>query len=148
MVGGPSVLVSTKPRFVLTAEFLQEGDESSSPFAPASPAGKFLARHERDFRGYRLHFDDPHQGAGGLGASSAQWALLYALKYGVHDQPDWAAMLEEYRQCAWNGEGVAPSGADVVSQIHGGITCFDGREFQAQSLQWNFPNLSFTLVRT
>ena len=152
LVGGPSVLVSTKPRFQLIADLIQEGEEAtlpaSSAFAPASPAGRFLSRHERDFRDYRLRFEDPHGGAGGLGASIAQWALLYALKYGVQDQPDWSSILEEYRQCAWSGEGVAPSGADVVAQIHGGITCFDGREFRARSLEWNFPNLSFTLVRT
>jgi mevalonate kinase len=148
LVGGPSVLVSTSPRFQLTAEDVESQGPAVSPFAPGSPAGKFLSRHERDFRDYRLSFEDPHAGAGGLGASSAQWALLYALKYGIQDKPDWAAILEEYRQCAWSGEGVAPSGADVVSQFHGGITCFDGREFQARGLEWNFANLSFSLLRT
>ncbi len=155
LVGGPSILVTTKPRFALTAELVNSFDEgpipalireASHPFAPLSPAGKFLARNERDFRDYKISFQDPHLGAGGLGASSAQWALVYALKNGLSH--DWSSLLEEYRQCAWSGEGVAPSGADVVAQFCGGVTWFDGREFKARRLEWGFPQLSFTLLRT
>ena len=150
LAGGPSLLVSTQPRFQLTA--LTREDRAGTvahPFAPQSPAGKLVARYPRDYGDYHFEFADPHAGAGGLGASSAQWALVYILKYGLpKEDQEIASMLEEYRQCAWNGEGFAPSGADVVSQVTGGVTCFDGREFKTERLEWLFPKLSFTLVRT
>lgn len=143
LVGGPSILVATKPRFQLSAT---PSANTESPFAPLSPAGKFLTRHKRDLENYQIHFEDPHSGAGGLGASSAQFAMLYALKFGL--SKDWASILEEYRQCAWSGEGAAPSGADVVAQIHGGLTWFEGREFSARELSWDFPSLSYSLIHT
>ena len=150
LVGGPSILLATQPQFVFTEDVTDDEEAAPvHPFAPQSPAGKFITRHDRDFRGLKFQFQDPHVGAGGLGASSAQWAFVYALKYGVPANDEAiASMLEEYRQCAWNGEGVAPSGADVVAQMNGGVTCFDGREFKTQTLGWNFEKLSFTLIRT
>jgi mevalonate kinase len=100
----------------------------------------------------RFDFSDPHRGKGGLGASSAQFALLYAaLENWASFEPakaDWKKLLEEYRACAWNGEGSAPSGADVVSQLCGGVTWYDGREFRTRSFEWKFPTLGFTLLRT
>ena len=145
LAGGPSILLSTGPRFQLKASLKSE-DEAPTPFADQSPAARLMSHYPRDFQDYKFKFTDPHEGAGGLGASSAQWALLYALKFGVSSR--WEAVLDEYHRCAWGGAGAAPSGADVVSQMHGGITWYDGREFQARSLEWKFPSLSFTLIRT
>lgn len=145
LAGGPSILLSTGPRFQLKASLRSEED-APMPFAPQSPAGRLIAHYPRDFQDYQFKFTDPHSGAGGLGASSAQWALLYALKFGVSSR--WETILDEYHRCAWGGAGAAPSGADVISQIHGGITWYDGREFRAKALEWSFPSVSFTLLRT
>ena len=57
-------------------------------------------------------------------------------------------MLKEYRACAWSGVGKAPSGADVVSQLSGGVTWFDGHTNEAERLSWPFKDLAFTLFRT
>lgn len=170
--GGPSIVLATNPRFELSVclqdqrmtvapplaneAHLPEVPESRSPFALGSPAGKFFSQYHDEFRNYEITFSDPHNGQGGLGASSAQFALLYALRciwagrgYElIREKIDWKKLLTEYRQCAWNGEGFAPSGVDVVGQLSGGVTLFDGREYQARSLDWNFEGLSFTLIRT
>jgi mevalonate kinase len=156
LVGGPSILLSTGPRFSLHVQADEAADLRPGPFHAQSPAGKYLVRHQRDLSRFQFEFSDPHAGKGGLGASSAQWVLLHALRKGIYqgelpirpEEIDWSALLDEYRTCAWSGEGAAPSGADVVSQLCGGVTLYDGREFKARRLDWSFSSLSFTLVRT
>lgn len=160
--GGPSILVTTAPRFELRLRETPNGGESEAavadghmtklPFAHESPAGRYFKKHHPSFRGYQLEFRDPHSGKGGLGASTAQFASLYAFVHGLKAiEPhtfDWRQLLIDYRDVAWDGEGAAPSGADLVAQLSGNITWFDGKECKARSLGWKFPFLDFTLVRT
>jgi mevalonate kinase len=148
--GGPSILAATGPRFVLEAS--KGSPQTVAAFSAASPAGRFLSREGARLDGWTFRFNDPHKGKGGLGASSAQFALLYALEKGVSNLApesfDWESLLKEYQQCAWSGKGQRPSGADVVAQLCGGLTHFDGHSFRARKLEWRFPNLTFTLLRT
>jgi mevalonate kinase len=149
--GGPSLLISTEPQF--TFKTLRSVPwKRAFPFPPQSPAGRLVARHESNFEGVRVEFHDPHRGKGGLGASSAQFALLYTWMMNIRKiEPsnfDWKSLLAEYLKCAWSGEGMPPSGADVVAQLTGGICWFDGRENLVQKLSWPFENLGFTLIRT
>ena len=159
--GGPSIIATTAPRFELS--IVEKKTESSPrvsahdshmidkwPFHDASPAGRFLSRHPARFEHREITFHDPHHGLGGLGASSAQFGLLYSsLQLRAPETPqDWSSLLEEYRACAWNGEGTPPSGADVVAQLAGGLICFNGRNFDVERLKWTFTGLGFTLLRT
>ena len=148
--GGPSILAATGPRFVLEAT--KGTAAGAAAFSSASPAGKFLAKASPNLGGWSFRFSDPHKGKGGLGASSAQFALLYAFEKGFSslapESFDWGALLDDYLACAWSGEGQRPSGADVVAQLCGGLTHFDGREKRARQLKWSFTNLTFTLFRT
>jgi mevalonate kinase len=149
--GGPSLLLSTGPRFQLSVR-PRVSDQDAPPFHPQSPAGLYFAQNEDDLKQWHFEFRDPYHGKGGLGASSAQFALLYAFQHGwewrgAHDFP-WTSLLKDYRACAWSGEGVPPSGADVVSQLTGGVTWFDGRAIQAERLNWPFSGMAFTLIRT
>jgi len=153
--GGPSIILATEPRFVLRAAKRQRRSSAAGrphSFAGASPAGRLYVRHDSDFSGWSFRFEDPHRGAGGLGASSAQFLLMYNwLMKTAALQPDlydWQRLLEEYRVCAWNGEGHPPSGADVVAQAVGGVCEFDGRRLTARRLEWSFSSLSFSLLRT
>lgn len=153
--GGPAILLTTEPRFVLRATKLRRSSaQRPHTFAGASPAGRLFVRHEADFQDCQFRFDDPHRGAGGLGASSAQFALLYTwlMKTAKVEiaKFDWQSLLDEYRACAWNGEGQPPSGADVVAQLAGGVCWFDARGERAlgERLAWGFPGLAFTLIRT
>ena len=153
--GGPSILLNTSPRFELVLEPANLGGASSSAtslFVGSSPAGRYLAKHPDAFEAQEVEFHDPFKGKGGLGASSAQFALTAAVHRGwkAIDPTtfDWPELLAEYRSCAWSGVGTPPSGADVVAQLTGGITFFDGRGAAAGRLTWNFLGLSFTLLRT
>ena len=148
--GGPSLVLSTGPRFELVAS---RHGARTAPFPKGSPADKFLEKNPGLHAEFpMLEFRDPHAGKGGLGASSAQFALAYILAKGWEKfSPatcDWKELLADYRSVAWSGEGSAPSGADVVAQLSGGVTWFDGTKHRAEVLEWAFPSLSFTLLRT
>jgi mevalonate kinase len=152
--GGPSIIVNTNPRFELVLQPANIGaaGSGSALFVGSSPAGRYIAKYPDAFDGQDAEFIDPFQGKGGLGASSAQFALACAAhKEWKSLDPstfDWSELLTEYRSCAWNGVGTPPSGADVVAQLTGGITYFDARGSTAGQLEWNFPKLGFTLFRT
>lgn len=153
--GGPSIILNTSPRFELVLEPADLGGSvapASSLFVGSSPAGRYLAKNPDAFDGQEAKFVDPFEGKGGLGASSAQFVLTCAAHRGWKGiDPstfDWSELLTEYRACAWSGVGSPPSGADVVAQLTGGVTFFDGRGSVAGRLPWSFPNLSFTLFRT
>lgn len=146
--GGPSIVLATSPRFELRVSERSNQDDAWFNFAPQSPAGRLLDRFQEKARDYRFEFRDPHEGRGGLGASSAQFALVYAWLFGRESLKDTEQLLRVYRECAWNGEGLPPSGADLVAQVTGGVTWFDGRRYDARDLRWPFQNLGFTLLRT
>jgi mevalonate kinase len=149
--GGPSILLSTAPRFQLK---ISSGVQKTT-FPSGSPADLLLQKYASNFsdlNGLKLEFIDPHFGSGGLGASSAQFALLWAalhdLKHVDSAAFDWSKLLGDYLSCAWSGKGSPPSGADVVSQMSGGVSVFDGQTFKVESLNWRFPELSFSLFQT
>lgn len=101
------------------------------------------------FSQYRLEFQDPLEGLGGFGASSAQFALLHGL-YQLQGQLDveaerffdWHSLLKDYRSLHSDG-GTPPSGADVVSQCRGGLLIFlemtgSFRGMRGRFLMWKF----------
>jgi mevalonate kinase len=188
LAGGPSLLLATGPAFEFTVERVAEPLTSTRasagverpghlnhicfhPFAAQSPAGLWLAKYPELLRSYRISFSDPHEGRGGLGASTAQFAGAWAFSKGLRqgfqsalasdesgganadgriklDEFNWTQLLRDYRSVAWNGEGLPPSGADLVTQLVGGVTWFDGVAHRVRSFEWAFPQLEFTLIRT
>jgi mevalonate kinase len=165
--GGPSIVLCTEPRFELTVSTNEDANEEApragerslnesslalSPFHPASPAGCLINENAPKFQNTRIQFYDPHAGLGGLGASTAQYAGVWAYLNNVsHIEPehfDWASLLRGYRRAAWSGDGAPPSGADLVAQLTGGVCWFDGIGARARRLKWEFADLSFTLIRT
>lgn len=138
--GGPSLVACTGPRFQLATE----GGERS-PFHALSPAGRLTQKMATS----HWVFFDPHEGRGGLGASSAQFLTAWVARHeAVPARWDWRSLIAEYRDVAWDGRGQPPSGADVVAQACGRITFYDGRDFLAEALDWTFSEVGFTLVRT
>lgn len=107
------------------------------------------------FQNASIRFQDPHVGRGGLGASSAQFLAAYTWSV-LAETPmtEWAAALspqklwQAFRSVAWDGQGLAPSGADVMAQFMGGLTQFQSHPFSLQSPSWPFARLSFSLFRT
>ncbi|GJM07141.1 MAG: hypothetical protein DHS20C10_08750 [marine bacterium B5-7] len=70
----PGLILATEPRFTLTI-----GEKiSPTPFHPESPAGRLLATQPLTTP---YSFDDPHAGAGGLGASSAEFLLSWSTQH-------------------------------------------------------------------
>lgn len=158
MDGGPSILLATKPRFELHVRSYMSGEmateSEASPFSLLSPAGRLFSALRERTQKINFTFYDPHEARGGLGASSAQWALLYAWSTNLMKEAwpaprlSWQNLLQAYRASAWDGVGNAPSGADVVAQLSGGVTFFDGASSRAEILRWPFADVGFSLLRT
>lgn len=147
--GGPALVLATEPRFRL---HVQEGSQSQSLFHEKSPAGMFWNSKKDFFSQYNLKFQDPYQ-IGGFGASSAQFALLHAF-WQVQDEAfgesqrfyDWHQMLADYRNQPV--PGAAPSGADVIGAVSGGITWFDRNNGKIQTFAWPFQEIQFFVAHT
>jgi mevalonate kinase len=150
--GGPAILISTAPKFELR---VRNGSGWSPGIHKDSPAGKLIRKHAMFFNQFDLEFFDPHLGRGGWGASTAQFLACYALlqwqkSAALDDEKyfDTHKMVNAYRDLAWDGRGLPPSGADLVGQLKGGITYFDRQRGQISQLKWNFADLEFFLVAT
>ncbi len=150
--GGPALLVNTEPRFELR---VRAGLKGENPFHADSPAGKLYALNSGRLKNFVFDFKDPHEGRGGLGASSAQFALLYAfinqsLKIAEKNDnaDDNMRMLETYKKICERSEGLPPSGYDVLAQKVGGVSLIDVSRKVAESLEWTLKDLSFFLLRT
>ncbi|MGE0634498.1 MAG: hypothetical protein AB7O96_18930, partial [Pseudobdellovibrionaceae bacterium] len=117
--------------------------------------GKFYSENQDVFSSFSLEFTDPYEGRGGFGASTAQFAMLYALKtwkdtilLEPERQLDLRELLEDYKKQAWSGEGLPPSGADLVAQVRGGLTYFEKNKSKLKSWSWPFSKLDFAVVPT
>ena len=155
LLGGPILVLNTEPRFQLLVTLQGQDEKSvvtdtSAFFHPDSPAGKFLTQYASDFAGYHLTFFDPHQGAGGFGASSAQFVMLYALRAEILRcaQDDSESLLTTYQNLAWSGIGPRPSGADCIGQMQGDIGYYHRAAGELTTLRWPFPEIDFCLLHT
>lgn len=148
--GGPSLILCTTPCFKLIVnQNLDNVANFYSGIHTDSPAGKLISRHLSFYQHYQLTFVDPYHGLGGLGASSAQFAALFALKQNfILDDATLFEALSLYRQVAWNGKGIAPSGADVIAQMKGGMCFFHADQKRIELLKWPFTDASFCLIHT
>ncbi len=159
--GGPAITVATAPRFELR---VRAGAGWTTGINKDSPAGKLIQQQSLFFNQFDLEFFDPHMGRGGWGASTAQFLAAYRLlhwqgsvnsnqekSYFDHEKltyPMVTGLLENYKQVAWDGRGLPPSGADLVGQLKGGFTFFEKRQNLITSLKWTFSDLEFYLIPT
>lgn len=149
---GPALLFLSQPCFELSA---QPGKGQVEGFHQNSPAGLFIRKHTDYFARLDISFHDPHKGIGGFGASTAQFLSVYALWLykEVYQQDmekilDFKHILEAYYEVAWNGQGLRPSGADLVGQLKGSLTFFEKRQGLIQVKSWPFSGLEFYLIHT
>lgn len=137
LAGGSALIAAIGPRFIL-----KSGD-AATEFHPQSSAGKLLAA-TRGLRSRGYEFSDPHEGQGGFGASTAQFALVYGA---LAEEAGWdlkpQAVRRVYRELLMGAvaEGaLPPSGADLIAQWSGGVIKFDaGRDaitLHTQSADW------------
>ncbi len=126
---GSAVVLSTEPFFTLQCDV---GSTNLIGINELSPAGELYKKHQRLFENLSLTFTDPHNGSGGFGASSAQFALLYKLTLQLSNREFCIKdFLQEYRSFAPNN-GVLPSGADCVCQFLNHNIYFDSANCTAE----------------
>lgn len=128
----------------------------------------------RDGLEYSVQFKDPFDGKGGFGASTAEFAGAWVFRKLLENPKDWTANgsvvmnLEGHRETvapSWKSERFGSnrfrdilddyrsttssgSGADLVSQVAGGISVWDARTDEMRRFSWPFQDLSFSLLMT
>jgi mevalonate kinase len=149
LFGGSAVLLATEPEFKLLANKTTTG-ESLAGVSNGSAAHKFYLAHKNIFKNLSIKFVDPFNGAGGLGASSAQFVLLYKLYlYLNRCRFDINSFLEEYKTLAAGKAGsLRPSGADCLTQYYNHNIYFNSHDGSTRKIEWSFPNLDFAIFRT
>lgn len=153
LAGGPAILVSHAPCFEV--DFL-ESSSAQIPFHPESPAGIWVDLHEELFTSVAIQFRDPYEGAGGFGASTAQFIAVYLyvlhkgglLKNGLqlNDMQKWA-IVEDYKNL-FEDQDVPPSGYDVLSQLSGGIQIIEAQKQKISSGSWLFTDVAVSIYKT
>jgi mevalonate kinase len=142
--GGPAIVLATEPSFSLVM------DDSVSGLVnihSQSPAGIWYAQQTIKPKG--LLFSDPYQGKGGLGASSAQFALVYqAAHYFQKRSFTVQSLLSDYYGCSWRGKGIRPSGYDVLTQHSGHSLFIDNHGAISHQLDWPFVDMNALLYHT
>lgn len=156
--GGPSLVATTGQRFQLIfnknnlykslTNKLEDAD-----IHPESPAGRWALKYPDCFDNFDFKFLDPYAGAGGMGASSAQFVMLYVwTKMHCESISNWydidvEEMWNSY-QSLFSEDKTPPSGADVVAQYVGGICAFQSNPFKVKRYNWNFEEQSFCILKT
>jgi mevalonate kinase len=115
LAGAPALVAAVPPRFQLSVSPFPGSIETA--FHPESPAGRWCRTHHV---AQAWHFEDPARGAGGFGASTAQFILAAA----GAGQQDWRSVWSEYRSLNHSLSGTPPSGVDLVAQMLGGVVEF------------------------
>ncbi|TAL62996.1 MAG: hypothetical protein EPN84_05625 [Legionella sp.] len=142
LAGASAIVLTTTPYFKLK---LSE-DAGLEGIHPESPAGLFWTQ-QKHTQGLIWH--DPYQGCGGLGASSAQFLASYLASCSLQNiLPKLNATLRSYYQYAWPGQGIRPSGYDVIAQARQGCVFINKELNIIQSYPWPFKDLSFLLIHT
>jgi mevalonate kinase len=143
ITGGPAIVLTTTPCFELHL--------SDSPglhgIHPESPAGRWWLAHGSNEKG--LEWYDPYQGLGGMGASSAQFVGAYYATLVLQNKTSTKQdLLEAYWHCAWTGQGLRPSGYDVLAQSGMGCAYIHDQKHIEQTLSWSFEDIGFILLHT
>lgn len=143
VAGASAIILTTSPCF----ELMLTTDEGLKGVHPDSPAGQWWMHHRIPSQG--LTWSDPYHGIGGLGASSAQFLAVYlASCQTLHIEPSRKTMLDAYYQSAWRGEGLRPSGYDLLAQAENRCVYINRQNNSIESYDWVFKDLSFLLVHS
>jgi mevalonate kinase len=134
---GPAILAATMPCFELHINTAER-----QLFHPDSPAARFIEAGDPAFK-----LTDPHHGAGGFGASSAEFIAAYLCRNDV-DITDWDLMRRAYQVSCKPSSSTLPSGYDVLAQYAGKITLIGEEGRWLDAIDWPFEELSFILART
>ena len=158
-----ALVLLTKPRFTLTAtsKSSKQLEEVYLGVHPSSPAGRLYSQSSA-LKKWSLHFQDPHNGLGGFGASGAQFLLTYCLLQMIEtgewtdndsNLGEWPHFVTEpgFLQKLWGAYqefSDGGSGADILAQLAGQITHVKLNPAETAVLNWPFHHYDFALVRT
>jgi mevalonate kinase len=143
IAGASAIVLTTSPCF--TMELATSNQKAC--VHPDSPAGKWWANYSQFSQ--NLSWLDPYFGKGGLGASSAQFLGAYlASCYLEHKTACLEVMLDAYYLSAWQGQGLRPSGYDVLAQSQHQCVYINRQKKIIQSYPWSFRDISFLLLHT
>lgn len=141
--GGPALVLTTKPCFEVT---LEPGEQDEGLLL-GSPAEYWLSNHR--LPNHALAWRDPYEGIGGVGASSAQFIGAYLASCRMLSvEPSHKVLLDAFYQSSWNGEGVRPSGYDVLAQTQNQVVYIHRNQGIMQANPWPFDNLGFVLLHS
>jgi len=113
-------------------------------FHPDSPAGKLeikLTGKQHDWL-----FDDPHNGAGGFGGSTAEFISVYKT---LKPQGSLQDLMNEYAEL-FADKARPPSGADLAAQYSGRLGCsvYSKAPLALESYEWPFVEVSILVLKT
>jgi mevalonate kinase len=138
LTGLSAIVAAIPPRFQIRL------GSSRQEVHPRSPLGRLQEwAIEKNWPALNFNFLDPYHGAGGFGASTAQFALAYmAYRQAMGDTVSaeslsWKSALALYRQLMAD-EPLIPSGADLVVQWQGGVIHFDPKGSFCSDVTENF----------
>lgn len=148
--GFPALVGTLAPEFSLR---LTKDGFHPFPFAPESPAGRYLSRHADRLAEYSLEWVDPYHAPIGVGSSSAQFVLAVEAVACLEDRPRPSPieLLQLYREITDTVQAVRPSGADVVAQATGGVVLVHGDDAPQSLPPWKAEGvflLAFTGRKT
>ena len=145
---GPAIILTTSPCFKTGIS----DTALSTEINIASPAGlwwSFCQSKKSDELSRHLTWHDPYQGIGGFGASSAQFLGAFLASCQMNQEPATLdALLEAYFQVAWRGEGMKPSGYDVIAQTQQQCVFIHRKEQVLETKPWPFTDVGFLLLHT
>lgn len=127
LAGLPAWVAAISPRFRLVSpdEFDELDEPRSRAIPEQSPAARWVSA--RGVEGVARALSDPFEGTGGFGASTAEFALVYASALG--DTRPMQEVWKAYQTMHVGGSGLQPSGADLAAQWLGGL-CRSELEFK------------------
>ena len=140
LTGGPAIVLTTTPCF----ELRKSNTMRLHGIHPKSPAGRLWYETAHENLGLTWH--DPYYGIGGVGASSAEFIGVYHAINTTHKVKT-KDLLDAYLRLAYSGQGVAPSGYDVIAQSSSKCVFIDNQQTIA-SYAWSFADVSFVLAHT
>ncbi|SRR5579883_310738 len=147
--GELTLLLSSEPRFKLIVKPHVQNSLVMEGIHPDSPGGRLIYSRADFYQQYHIQFIDPYQGLGGFGASSAQFLMLTALYCYAHSLPiNDTELLASYMELAWSGEGIPPSGADLIAQLYGSLCLYHKSKSKIAIFSWPFSHIDYGLIHT
>lgn len=139
LAGGACLGLGTHPGFTILPKV------NGQTFHPESPAGIYL--HKKSIENFTHEFHNPY-GVGGFGASTAEFIFsYYANPNAVKSIPD---IFQNYLALFNDRKEQKPSGADLLTQLVGGLTHIDLAQETpfVEKLSWHFKDLEFLIFST